>query len=73
MKPYVNFTEFEKCIRAKRAMALLHNRLFPTGNNNWAELTWEQVEGTVIEHYKLTGKARALFLGHSKQWAESTL
>lgn len=79
MKSYVNFIEFEKNTEVKKAFSFLSNVLFPDIGPDQSKikicskLNWEEWEVAIIEGFKLKGKNRALFLGHSQRWASTDL
>jgi hypothetical protein len=73
IKPYVDFVELKRQPKVELALRLMSKRMFSGKFDHWSQFTWEQQEGMVIERLKLRGKQLALFLGHSKRWANSPI
>jgi len=72
-EPYVDFVELEKRPKVQAAHCLMFKRMFGKSHGHWSQFSWQQHEGMVIERFKLCGKSLALFLGHSKRWADTQL
>ena len=68
IKPDVNFTEF-KC---DSLLMEAWKSFQPLDDENTC-FTWEQLEGIIIERFKLTGRRLDLFIGHSRRWAGTDL
>jgi hypothetical protein len=75
MKPYVNFDELATAPVVMDGLALLRDHLFkPIGKNRRGiDFTWEDCERAIVRQLDLRGKKKALFLGHSRRWAETPI
>lgn len=79
MKPYVNFIEFEKNTEVKKAFSFFLNVLTADIGPNQnkikicSKFNCKEWEIAIIEGFRLKGKNRALFLGHSQRWADTDL
>lgn len=86
MKPYVNFTEFEKNKKVQKAWAMLQVVLFPKLCSAYTKnkranlvslqlgyLNWNQWERAIVAGVGLKGKDAALFIGHSRRWGGTSL
>jgi hypothetical protein len=75
MKPYVNFLEYEQNTKVKESIKALDRALFPKTrvHKTIPNLTWEQWERIAIRLHGLKGRDKALFLGHSRNWAGTPL